>query len=73
VEKGIVNFPELQGDMEVIYFDKNSIEEQYIKLNQMLDGIKRRIAGGAAQPATKESEQADSAEAEEQELHAKER
>ena len=36
VENGIYKFPELQGDLEVIYFDRKSLEKQtFLKLNQI--------------------------------------
>ena len=39
VEKGIHRFPELQGDLELIYFNRKDLEEPFVKLNQMIDSL----------------------------------
>jgi len=39
VERGIYSFPELQGDLELIYFDRNDLEQPFIKLNQVIDSL----------------------------------
>jgi len=40
VERGIHKFPELQGDMELIYFTRESLKDAFLKLNQMIGHIK---------------------------------
>ncbi|MCJ7631397.1 nucleotide-binding protein [Candidatus Bathyarchaeota archaeon] len=40
VERGIHKFPELQGDMELIYFTRESLQDAFLKLNQMLGHVK---------------------------------
>jgi tetratricopeptide (TPR) repeat protein len=59
VEKGIDNFPELQGDMEVIYFDRKTISEQYLKLNQMIEGIKIKASVGIVTRPSEDGKQLD--------------
>ena len=39
VERGIYKFPELQGDLELIYFNRNNLEEPFVRLNQMIDSM----------------------------------
>lgn len=39
VERGIYKFPELQGDLEVIYFNRNNLEEPFVRLNQLIDSM----------------------------------
>lgn len=39
VEKGIHKFPELQRDLELIYFNRNDLEQPFVKLNQMIDSL----------------------------------
>jgi len=41
IETGIYKFPELQGDMEVIFFNRESFEETYVRLAQMIEHIRR--------------------------------
>jgi tetratricopeptide (TPR) repeat protein len=72
VEKGVYKFPELQGDMEVIRFDRGSIKEQYVKLNQMLEGIKNRISGGATAELPDDKKQMDTGKSEHPEVAPKE-
>ena len=40
VEKGIDKFPELQGDIEVIFFDRTSLDAPLLKLYEIVDSIK---------------------------------
>ncbi len=42
VENGIRKFPELQGDLEIIYFNRESLNKAYIKLSQMLKSVKNQ-------------------------------
>lgn len=42
VERGIYKFPELQGDLELIYFNRNNLEEPFVKLNQVIDSMLTR-------------------------------
>jgi tetratricopeptide (TPR) repeat protein len=42
VERGIYKFPELQGDLELIYFSRNNLEEPFVKLNQIIDSMLTR-------------------------------
>ncbi len=46
VENGIPDFPELQGDLEVIYFDRERVNESFQKLNEMVTSIKKRRMKG---------------------------
>lgn len=39
IEKGIYKFPELQGDLELIYFNRNDLEQPFVKLNQVIDSV----------------------------------
>lgn len=38
VENGIYKFPELQGDSEIIFFDRTSLDKPFLKLIEMLVG-----------------------------------
>ncbi len=40
VEREIHKFPELQGDKELIYFTRESLQEAFLKLNQMIGHVK---------------------------------
>ena len=40
IENGIYKFPELQGDMELIYFTRESLQDAFLKLNQMIGHVK---------------------------------
>ena len=40
VESGIHKFPELQGDMELIYFTRKTLDNAFLKLNQMIGHVK---------------------------------
>jgi len=42
VESGIYKFPELQGDLELIYFNRNDLERPFLKLNQVIDSMLAR-------------------------------
>ena len=54
VEKGIHKFPELQGDMELIYFTRESLQDTFLKLNQMIGHVKGAEASVfAGQPEDK--------------------
>ncbi|MCP4608446.1 MAG: hypothetical protein GY845_07015 [Planctomycetes bacterium] len=39
IENGVVEFPELQGDMEYIPFEKEKIEDKWVNLSGMLNNI----------------------------------
>ncbi len=64
VEKGIDKFPELQSDMEVIYFNKESLEEPFLKLNQMIDSIKEKKIPGVPSEKFEREEDLEKKEAE---------
>ncbi len=72
VEDGVRGFPKLQGNIDYIPFKRNSIEESFTKLSEIINDVKTKITGGAAEPPTKESEQPDSTKPEEQERQPKE-
>lgn len=60
VERGIHEFPELQGDMELIYFTRESLQGAFLKLSQMIGHVKE--AGAtiiAGQPEDKLSKVVD--------------
>ncbi len=59
VENGIDKFPELQGDMEVIFFDRNSISDKFLQLNQMIEGVKIKISGGTITKPSEDNKQID--------------
>jgi len=47
VEHGTYKFPELQGDLELIYFHRDSLEKDIsLKLNEMVSSIKSRKTKG---------------------------
>jgi tetratricopeptide (TPR) repeat protein len=48
VEQGITAFPELQGDMEVVFFDRTSLERSFVRVNQMLEDIKNKATSPGA-------------------------
>lgn len=49
VERGIHRFPELQGDLELIYFNRNNLEQPFVKLNQLIDSmlVSKEVTAGA--------------------------
>jgi len=46
VERGIDEFPELQGDREVIFFDRSSLDAPLLKLYEIATSIKSKIEKG---------------------------
>jgi len=42
VERGVDKFPELQGDREVIFFDRTSLDAPLLKLYEIVDSIKSK-------------------------------
>jgi hypothetical protein len=50
VEKGIHKFPELQGDLEIVYFNRKTLHKAYTKLNQMLISAKNKMVQPAIKP-----------------------
>ena len=57
VERGIYKFPKLQGDMEVVYFERGTIERQFTRLSQMIDSIrKRKTKAVVSEPAARPQE-----------------
>lgn len=46
VENGVFKFPELQGDMELIFFDRDNLENTFLKLNEMIGALKREGTSG---------------------------
>jgi thioredoxin-like negative regulator of GroEL len=66
VERGLYKFPELQGDLEVIYFTRGSLEEPFLKLSEMIEGIKGKKAKSVAGQVTEKSEDSEKQESEKQ-------
>lgn len=57
VENGIDIFPELQGDMELIYFNRESLDKTFLKLNQMIESIKeKKITGVTSKKLEREED-----------------
>lgn len=65
VEKGVDKLPKLQGDMEYIPFERDSINDTLTSLNQMITSIKAKITGGVVERATEEAKSLDTIESEE--------
>jgi thioredoxin-like negative regulator of GroEL len=72
IENGIDDIPELQGDMEVIYFDRSLITEKYTIINQMVESIRKRTSAGIATKPIEESKQVDVHESKEHKEQPKE-
>ncbi len=67
VEDGVRGFPKLQGNIEYIPFKRNSIEENFTKLSEIINDVKTKIAGGVVEKTTEENKQLDGTKLEEQE------
>ena len=44
VENSIYNFPELQGDLEYVPFQRDSLENTFLKLNEMIGTVRTRLS-----------------------------
>ncbi len=64
VEKGVHNFPELQGNLERIPFERISLDKIYPKLNQMLQTLKERKNKGITSEVKSSIEGSEKLEAE---------
>jgi len=67
IEEGVQDFPKLQGNIEYISFKRNSIEESFTKLSEIINDVKTKMAGGVVEKTTEENKQLDGAKLEEQE------
>ncbi len=67
VENGIYKFPELQGDLEVIYFERKSLDETFLKVNQMLESIRGTRTKGTSSQTQERVEDLEKRDAERQE------
>ncbi|MCX5643495.1 MAG: hypothetical protein NTZ17_02245 [Phycisphaerae bacterium] len=56
VERGVDGFPELQGDMEVVLFGRDSVECEFVHLLQMIETIKGQMTPAPAATARKSAE-----------------
>ncbi len=45
-EDGVCELPKLQGNLEYITFNKGSLDDTLLKLNQVINDIKRKATGG---------------------------
>ncbi len=72
IENGIYKFPELQGDLEVIYFNRDSLEEPFLKLNQIVESIKNKNIKGILIETQQRVEDLEKEEAEKQKEEVKE-
>ncbi|MFC1983623.1 hypothetical protein ACFLVO_01220 [Chloroflexota bacterium] len=45
VENDIDKFPELQGDLELVYFNRNKLEQPFIQINEIIDSMFAREKG----------------------------
>ena len=66
VERGVERIPKLQGNLEYISFDRNSIKVKFTKLTQLIVDIKKQIIGGVAKQTTDEIKRSDEAKIDEQ-------
>ncbi|HHT9134032.1 MAG TPA: hypothetical protein ACFYD2_03935 [Candidatus Avalokitesvara rifleensis] len=48
VENGVYNFPELQGDLELIFFDRDSFSKSFLRVNEIVSSIKGWKVGGVS-------------------------
>lgn len=44
VENSIYNFPELQGDLEYVPFQRDSLEDTFLRLNEMIGAVRTRLS-----------------------------
>jgi tetratricopeptide (TPR) repeat protein len=51
-EDGVCELPELQGNLEYIPFDRNHLEESFLKISQMISDIKTKASGGVTEKST---------------------
>jgi tetratricopeptide (TPR) repeat protein len=66
VERGICRFPELQGDLELIHFDRNNLAEPFIRLNQMIDSLLGKEKAITSAPVYEKLQAPEEAEKEEE-------
>jgi len=66
IENGVYKFPELQGDLEVIYFNRNSLQEPFLKLNQMIQSIRSKKVKGISTEIKEKPEDLENRESEKQ-------
>lgn len=59
IEDGVHDFPKLQGNIEYIPFKRDSIEESFTKLSEIINDVKTKITGGTATELTEENKQVD--------------
>lgn len=66
VENEFYKFPELQGDLEVIYFNRNSLQDPFLKLNQMIQSIRSEKVKGISTEIKEKPEDLENRESEKQ-------
>lgn len=66
IEEGIHDFPKLQGNIDYVPFKRNSIEESFTKLSEIINDVKTKVAGGMVEKTAEESKQLDSSKFKEQ-------
>lgn len=71
IEEGVVDFPQLHGNIQYIKFERDSIQDKFTTLSQMISSIKTKLTGGVAEMAPEESKQAETTIPKEEELQQK--
>lgn len=71
-ENGVCELPKLQGNFEYITFGQSSLEETFLKINQMISDIKGKTVGGVTEKSSGELKSPDETKPEEQESQPKE-
>jgi tetratricopeptide (TPR) repeat protein len=51
-ENGVCELPKLQGNLEYIPFDRNHLEESFLKISQMINDIKNKAISGATEKSS---------------------
>ncbi len=73
VEDGVNDFPKLQGNIDYVPFKRNSIEESFTKLSEIINDVKAKITGGIVAETTGESKHLDNSALKNQEEEPKEK
>ncbi len=71
-ENGVCELPKLQGNLEYIPFDRNHLENSFLKISQMISDIKTKASGGVTEKSSEGLSKPEEIKSEEQKEQPKE-
>jgi tetratricopeptide (TPR) repeat protein len=71
-ENGVCELPKLQGNLEYIPFDRNHLEDSFLKISQMISDIKAKAIGGVTEKSSEGLSKAEETKTEEHKEQPKE-